>query len=461
MLSHLSAGCAMALVIAPLSAQASRWIHPKPQVAPTPRHGHAMVFDSSRGQVVLFGGATQKTFSQETWVLEGNRWTLRTPKTSPYAMFWHAMAYDEARREVVLFSSFGQGRLRETWTWDGTDWKQHVLSRSPTAVSDFAMAYDANRKRTVLFGGLNQPASETWEWDGKLWHLVKPTPSPPGVYSHALAYDSIRKEVVLFGGYAAPNIPNQDTWTYDGRTWTKKSPQVSPPARGMHAMTFDRHRGKILLFGGFLYPTRTALGDAWEWDGKLWSRLSLPGAPPARWSFAMAYDAAAEEVVLFGGLGSGTPSPVIGDLWRLGHGPSASTQVYGANCGTKPGVQLGAAPGSLPVLGDTLRVEIRGLPPTPGVGLLALGSSRSLFLGLPLPLDLTPFGMKGCLLHQDFQHSLVFAIQQGLGTQDLAIPYLGRLKGSRAYLQAFGVDRAATSSGLVSSNGLELRIGYR
>jgi hypothetical protein len=77
-------------------------------------------------------------------------------------------------------------------------------------------------------------------------------------------------------------------------------------------MAFDAARQRMVLFGGWS-TTGTILGDAWQWDGTNWTASFSTHYPPARWIGAMAYDAARQRVVLFGGLSN---SGAVGDTWE-------------------------------------------------------------------------------------------------------------------------------------------------
>lgn len=70
-----------------------------------------------------------------------------------------------------------------------------------------------------------------------------------------------------------------------------------PLARSGHALAYDAARQHTVLFGG---RNTTELSDTWRWDGGSWGPLAATG-PSARDQHAMAYDAARQQVVLFGG----------------------------------------------------------------------------------------------------------------------------------------------------------------
>jgi len=254
--------------------------------------GSAMVFDSARGKVVLFGGQSYfGNYKSDTWEWDGAGWT-RVSSTGPSTRGYHAMAFDSVRKKVVLFGGFdGAVRKGDTWEWDGTTWTQ-VSSTGPSARQGPAMAYDSARGKVILFGGWGGGyKGDTWEWDGANWIQASST-GPSARESHAMAYDYARGKAILFGG--TDGVVNKgDTWEWDGASWTQVS-STGPSARCLHAMAYDLARGKTVLFGGSVSGEET-----WEWDGASWTQVSSTG-PSARYGHAMAYDLARGTVVLFG-----------------------------------------------------------------------------------------------------------------------------------------------------------------
>ncbi len=195
-------------------------------------------------------------------VIEVVDWVLRDPGGLVPGRYGHALVYDSARSRLVLFGGYGGGLLGDTWEWDGAAWTQRTPAASPPARQVHALAYDSARSRVVLFGGEVgvSPVGDTWEWDGAAWMQRTPAASPPARYLHALAYDSAGSRVVLFGGYNGASFLG-DTWEWDGAAWTQRSPAASPPARYSHALAYDGARSRVVLFGGV---GGTSLGDTWE-----------------------------------------------------------------------------------------------------------------------------------------------------------------------------------------------------
>jgi cysteine-rich repeat protein len=231
----------------------------------------------------------------------------------------YAMAYDAARGRIVLFGgkNFVDEPNNETWEYDGVAWTLVTpTGASPSARSDHAMAYDAARKRVVLFGGVTGGTTrgDTWAWDGKTWTEVTPKSSPAPRHSHGMTYDAARRCIVLFGGSLVANAENagvDDTWEWDGAAWTKiaLADGSRPPPRYVPAMAYDAARNRVVLYGGSyyddLFQTVSSRSDTWEWDGTTWTERqpvgSVPPAPPWVATHTMAYDAAHGRIILHSG----------------------------------------------------------------------------------------------------------------------------------------------------------------
>jgi hypothetical protein len=76
-------------------------------------------------------------------------------------------------------------------------------------------------------------------------------------------------------------------------------------------MAYDAARQRVVLFGGVDGTGYRA--DTWEWNGSNWSPRTTASGPSARRAHAMAYDAARQRVVLFGGWDG---SARLSDTWE-------------------------------------------------------------------------------------------------------------------------------------------------
>lgn len=163
-----------------------------------------------------------------------------------------------------------------------------------------AAVFDEVRERVVVFGARD---NALWEWDGTRWARRPTVDGPSPRDRHAMVYDSARQRIVVFGGYDwSTGDRLGETWEWDGMRWFLRRPQHSPPARADHAMAYDAARQRTVLFGGDS-GTRPGPEDTWEWDGTDWTQRITPTSPKARNGPAMAFDRARGRTVMFGGRG--------------------------------------------------------------------------------------------------------------------------------------------------------------
>jgi hypothetical protein len=192
------------------------------------------------------------------------------------------MTYDSARHRTVLFGggTFVRGtpyRLRnDTWEWDGSEWRQ-AATDGPGVRRLPGMAYDGERQQVVLFGGVGARSAaeaeppyfgDTWIWNGESWRQVADS-GPPPRYGHVMTFDSRTRTTLMYGGNTVADKPLTDLWQWDGRRWTETTlTGPGPGARFGAAMAYDAARQRAVLFGGRRDDTRT-----WEWDGRRWEQI--------------------------------------------------------------------------------------------------------------------------------------------------------------------------------------------
>src|ERR1700731_3139545 len=169
------------------------WTHMNPSTHPSSRQGAAMAYDAGTGQLILFGGATNRGLKNDTWSWNGTAWTRLSPPRSPSARINASMAYDAATSQFVLFGGSGgtKGSLDNTWLWNGRTWTK--TSSGPSSGCN-GLAYDAVTQQLLLFTG----DATTWTWTGAQWSELFPASSPPGGCGASLAYDASTGLVTLF-----------------------------------------------------------------------------------------------------------------------------------------------------------------------------------------------------------------------------------------------------------------------
>ncbi len=280
------------------------------------RGGQAMAFDASHNQIMFFGGFSNTELDNDTWLWDGKRWTQVATVTSPSARAHAAVAYDSLRSRVVLFGGGGeQGSLGDTWSWDGFDWTELHPASSPPSRTFTAMAYDSARDRIVLYGGDDDSGllGDTWEFDGTTWSQVTPTASPTVLFGHAMAFDTSRGVVVLSGDASTElGAGVARTWEYAGTTWKEVVTSAAPASYGL-AMTYDTLSKRVLAFGGGDNFEAGFITGLYSYDGVNWTLLANSTNPPARRYAAIAYDAANDTTMLYGG--DMWDNPAFGDQW--------------------------------------------------------------------------------------------------------------------------------------------------
>jgi uncharacterized repeat protein (TIGR01451 family) len=136
------------------------------------------------GQMVMFGGQyTASSFStcttgcgltseSDTWVFDGTSWTQLSLATAPSSRFEYSMNYDSSSGQVVLFGGTdGTHYNNETWRFDGTAWTRAVGIASPPALAYMQMATVG--EFGFIFGGTTDGATPNGQW----WEFYRETPT--------------------------------------------------------------------------------------------------------------------------------------------------------------------------------------------------------------------------------------------------------------------------------------------
>src|SRR5262249_49971951 len=125
-------------------------------------------------------------------------------------------------------------------------------------------------------------------------------------------HDPTRQRSVAFGLSANSQLA---TWEWDGVTWSKIGTATQPPSRQRHAMAWDAARQRVVLYGGMLGTAGPVASDLWEWDGASWTQRARAWGPRGRGGRSMAYDEARRRLVVFGGSAFGATAP-LQDTWE-------------------------------------------------------------------------------------------------------------------------------------------------
>jgi hypothetical protein len=410
----------------------------------------AFAHDSLRGQTVLFGGFRAQVPSEtlgDTWELAGENWRLMATTSAPSPRDHVAMVFDSRRARMVLFGGLGDAAagfrpLADTWEYR-TTWSPVATTQGPLARYAHAMAYDPVRARAVLFGGRQTNGTtlgDTWAFDGTAWSQLAPPTAPPPRSNHALAYDAARDQTVLFGGWSNGDLG--DTWSLDGNAWQQLAPVASPPPGHDLALAYDSLRGRLVLGG--IAP---ATGGTWEFDGANWTVSGTAGNPTGPVGAMLAFDVARGRAVSF-----------LGNTWELLPPPTPTWTQHGRGCAGSAGTpmldRVGAA---LPTLGTTFGLQLTSMSLQPGAAWLAFGFGIGQWNGTALPIELDGLGLPGCMIWiapEPGAGALLLHTGGSTGFS-LALPNVPALAGLHVAAQALVLDSAAPNGiGAVSNAGV-------
>ncbi len=250
----------------------NEWAEMSGTFSPPPREGHRMVYDNTSNVFVMFGGRNGSQIFGDTWLYfdANDTWVQVYPPGSPTPRYGHAMVYDFFNDVVILFGGHdGTDVLADTYTYSvsGNVWMNMNPGNAPPKRQKHDMAYDADSHNVILFGGndeINQ-LNDTWTYEVSLndWIEMSPSNSPSPRYSHSMAYDVAEGSTVLFGGSSGTDMYN-DTWVYDFvlDNWSVALSPERPTARRDQSIAYDPHSGP-LLFGGW---ENSDTGASEQWD---------------------------------------------------------------------------------------------------------------------------------------------------------------------------------------------------
>lgn len=186
---------------------------------PAARYGHGMTYDARRKVVVLFGGFDGSSILGDTWEWDGARWQNVTATGGPLPRRDAAMAYDSTTGEILLFGGEGTigGRatmFNDLWAYDG-QWKPKFIAGTlPPHRSRHVAVYDDAEAKLLIFGGKAVSGvlfDDLWSWNAGGYQKLS-TSGPSAREGAAAYYDAAADVTVLFGGAPRSSAGTDDTW---------------------------------------------------------------------------------------------------------------------------------------------------------------------------------------------------------------------------------------------------------
>lgn len=251
---------------------------------------------------------------------------------SPAPRGYHQMAYDVESDRMILFGGIG---LNDTWSYEVSTntWTRMSPAQSPP-VSEGPMTYDAQSDRVLLFANPLEGTRPTgrpptlWAYDVNTdtWtNLDRVPPAPPSLAGARMVYDIESDRTILFGGLSVGSGSfKNDTWAYDfdTNTWTQMDPEVRPPGMNFFPMAYDAAADRVIVIGS---QARQITDDTWAYDYNTdtWEMHETPDGPGHRDYSAMVYSPALGQVILFG---QGHPR-VTNDTWAYDYVSNTWTEL--------------------------------------------------------------------------------------------------------------------------------------
>jgi hypothetical protein len=323
---------------------------------PSPRWGHASVFDPVGDRMIVIGGwdghAQADVFQLSG---DGAAWTALAPTgTGPAGLAYHTAVLDSAHNRVIVWGGTdGHQFLAQAWALDLTDpptWSQiAVTGDAPAARTGHVAAFDADAQRMLISGGTPDWAGaldDTWVLDLQaepVWRLVSAGAGAPSHRGGGGSWDQAGARLLVFAGVASgTTAPNADVWalaTADTFRWDRLWPVAGqPPRRTLHATVYDPLDDALVMFGGRGGAADTThLDDVWTIGlaaGSAWSQvLPLGAAPAARDGHSATWDAAGARVLVFGG---DAGAARLDDLWALTLGETPAWELLAPAGGPPP-----------------------------------------------------------------------------------------------------------------------------
>jgi N-acetylneuraminic acid mutarotase len=195
--------------------------------APTPRWAAAIAYDPATQRLILFGGWDSVACLDDTWAYDAvaNTWTELQPSgPKPGERWGYAAAYDSSAGQMVLFGGESlTGQFSDTWAYDpvANTWTElKPTGKSPAPRTGAVMVYDPLSRRIIMFGGCRMGNTtyfnDTWVYDSaaNVWTELDPAgASPSPRFFTPLVYVPSTNQIFMFGG-SGPGGYVRDMWAF-------------------------------------------------------------------------------------------------------------------------------------------------------------------------------------------------------------------------------------------------------
>jgi hypothetical protein len=299
---------------------------------PPPRRDHSLVAEGDR--LFLFGGRNEGGDLADLWSynIAAGEWTELAP-TGPAPRHGHNAVWDATNGRMLLFGGQAAGFFNDLWAFDpeGGVWSELPGSgQGPAARYGAGGAFDPAGRFIITHGFTGEGRfDDTWQYDvvAGAWSDISPpedeesevqAPTAARPIERCLmraVWDTLRNRILMYGGQTTATPFLDDLWALSHDGWNELAREPRPSARTFYAMIFDGAATNVVLFGG-----NTADGpvnDLWflNAQNEFWTRMEPTGEPPsARSGHDAVWLPDTASVVIFGG---NDGSADLNDMWEL------------------------------------------------------------------------------------------------------------------------------------------------
>lgn len=289
-------------------------------------HSPRMTFDQTRKAVVLHGGATVDGPVTSTWELTASgTWSEICPTANMPALHSPAFAYDPVGEQLVLAGGSTMADFTAptdaVWTCSstvaGATWVEHPTPL-PQALVGGQLVHDGGRNLLVLVGGIDAArtfaASSFATADLQTWQPLGPaSPAAFGGTATNVTYDDQDERILALKNYTAPITsavePTNELWQLPKNAghWSlvcgPSTQSCGWDARSEAALVHLGESLTTLAIGGFDRGRNAVFSGTWILDND--ELVRSHDDPPARDRAGVAYNKDRQEVIVYGGNGSG------------------------------------------------------------------------------------------------------------------------------------------------------------
>ncbi len=202
------------------------------------REDHTAIYDSRGKRMVIFGGRHNDGENDyinihEVWALDLDpqsstfeQWQdLTVEDRHPLGRSDHAVVYDSLKNRMVIFGGWDKDKkepLQDTWAFYFSDstgspcrWRQIKTKYShPPERRHVTGVHDASRNCFIVFGGFGDEGylNDVWALDLATDIWINLTPGPQPRIDHQVVYDPDTKRLLLYGGDARLERKFHDVW---------------------------------------------------------------------------------------------------------------------------------------------------------------------------------------------------------------------------------------------------------